>query len=156
MSKKAIPYIILLIFAVVVIVIKKINDGRNSGSKAKTTTSQKKSESGGDVNRNRGFDRRISFIKYTDHARCRMQCRKISQEEVEDIMQNGKINYNKSNVKDARCPTFALEGITRDKQQVRIVYGQCDNFTNIITVIDLDTDWHCSCPGDNKKYENKN
>ncbi len=45
------------------------------------------------VNRNRGFDRRVSYIEYTEHAKCRMQCRKISQAEVEEIMRDGKINY---------------------------------------------------------------
>ena len=57
-----------------------------------------------EVNRNRGFDRRISFIEYTEHAKCRMQCRKISQAEVEEIMQDGKINYNKSDVNAKPCP----------------------------------------------------
>lgn len=123
----------------------KTND--NSGRQTKDPAS---------VNRNRGFDRRISFIEYTQHAKCRMQCRKISQAEVEDIMRNGKINYNKSNVQAHPCPTYALEGITKDEQRVRIVFGQCDLKTKVITVIDLNTDWTCDCPGDDDKYKNKN
>jgi hypothetical protein len=75
---------------------------------------------------------------------------------VEDIMQNGKINYNKSDVKNARCPRYAVEGITVDDQKVRIVFAQCNEKTNVVTVIDLDTEWECHCPGDDKKYENKN
>jgi len=85
-----------------------------------------------------------------------MQCRKISQAEVEEIMQEGKINYNKSNVDARPCPTYALEGVTRDNQSVRIVFGQCDLKTKVITVIDLDTDWSCDCPGDDNKYKNRN
>ncbi|MEI9911430.1 MAG: hypothetical protein WDO71_18300 [Bacteroidota bacterium] len=61
-------------------------------------------------------------------------------------MQNGKINYNKSNVEARPCPAYALEGVTKDDQLVRIVFGQCDLKTKVITVIDLNTDWSCDCP----------
>ena len=146
MSKKAIIYIVLLVLAVAVIIIKKSTDN----------DVRKKSGTSAEMQRNGGFDRRISLLKYTQHATCRMECRKISQDEVEDIMEQGKINYHKSNLKDDRCPTYALEGMTIDKQRVRIVFGQCDNFTNVVTVIDLDTDWECNCRGDEKTYENNN
>ena len=79
-----------------------------------------------------------------------------SQAEVEEIMQDGKINYNKSNVNARPCPAYALEGVTKDNQRVRIVFGQCDLKTKVITVIDLETDWTCDCPGDDDKYKNKN
>lgn len=85
-----------------------------------------------------------------------MECRHITKSEVEDIMQNGKINYNKSDIKNARCPRYAVEGITKDDQKVRIVFAQCNEKTNVVTVIDLDTDWSCQCPGDDDIYENKN
>lgn len=106
--------------------------------------------------RNHGFDRRISYIDYTEHARCRMQCRHISQSEVEEIMRKGDINYNKSDLNARPCPAYALEGVTHDNQRVRIVFGQCDLKTKVITVIDLETDWSCSCPGDDNKFKNRN
>ena len=103
------------------------------------------------VNRNRGFDRRTSFIELTAHAKCRMECRKISIAEVEEIMQSGRINYNRSEARAKPCPTYALEGVTSDGQKVRIVYAQCDSETKVVTVIDLNKDWQCDCPGDEKK-----
>lgn len=84
-----------------------------------------------------------------------MQCRHISQSEVEEIMQNGKINYNKTDVNAGPCPTYALEGVTQDNQRVRIVYAQCDFKTKVVTVIDLETDFECHCPGDDDKYKNR-
>lgn len=149
MNKKWVPFAVVIILALALFFIKRSqNDaGIDTKDKTKKTTTT--------VNRNRGFDRRISFIEYTEHARCRMQCRKISQAEVEEIMRDGKINYNKSGVNDKPCPTYALEGITRDNQRVRIVFGQCDYKTKVITCIDLDTDWECHCPGDDSKYKNK-
>lgn len=140
--------------AILVIVLKKCKDN-NSEPKIKSTTTSKKSTAI-EVNRDRGFDRRISYLDYSNHASCRMKCRHITQKEVEDIMQNGKINYNKSDIKNARCPRYAVEGITVDDQKVRIVFAQCNEKTNVVTVIDLDTDWTCHCPGDDDKYENKN
>jgi hypothetical protein len=90
-----------------------------------------------------------------------MQCRKISQGEVEQIMQDGKINYNKSDIQSrklsgARCPRYAVEGVTTDDQKIRIVFAQCNDKTTVVTVIDLDKKWTCDCPGDDKKYDNKN
>ena len=108
------------------------------------------------TNRDRGFDRRISYLDYSNHAKCRMQCRKISEREVEEIMQEGKINYRKSDLKNGRCPRYALEGLTDDRQRVRIVFAQCNNATTVVTVIDLETDYACNCPGDDDNYKNRN
>jgi hypothetical protein len=108
------------------------------------------------TDRDRGFDRRTTYIEYSNHATCRMQCRKISKSEVEEIMRDGKINYNKSDLQNARCPRYALEGTTRDDQQVRIIFAQCNEKTVVVTVIDLETEYKCNCPGDDDKYKNRN
>jgi hypothetical protein len=144
--RKAIPYIVLIVLALLVLLIRTWkNEPAQTGNKNETGSTAK------EVNRNRGFDRRTSFIEYTQHARCRMACRQITPEEVKEIMENGKINYRKSDVRDRPCPTYALEGITRDNQRVRIVFAQCDSKTKVVTTIDLDRDWTCNCPGDDRK-----
>jgi hypothetical protein len=71
-------------------------------------------------------------------------------------MQDGEINYNKSDLQNDRCPRYAVEGVTNDEQRVRIVYAQCNDKTVVVTVIDLETDFKCSCPGDDDKYKNRN
>ena len=147
--KKTAPYILILVLAVVFIVVKKCKE---NGTVSTKTTETKRTTS----DRENGFDRSISFLEYSNHAKCRMQCRKISQAEVEEIMKDGKINYNKSDLQNARCPRYAVEGVTQDDQRVRIVFAQCNEKTEVVTVIDLDTEWECHCPGDDKKYENKN
>lgn len=154
MNKKWLPYILIIVLGIALLAIKQCNRDE-PGKKPTTTTKAKTKTSTGGVDRNRGFDRRISYIEYTAHARCRMKCRKISQAEVEDIMQEGKINYNKSDVNATPCPIYALEGITKDDQRVRIVFAQCDYKTKVVTCIDLNTDWECDCPGDDDKYKNK-
>jgi hypothetical protein len=46
--------------------------------------------------------------------------------------------------------------VTTDDQKIRIVFAQCNDKTTVVTVIDLDKKWTCDCPGDDKKYDNKN
>ncbi len=155
MNKKWIPYIIILILAVAVFAIKRWQRDDPS-PKPKVTNNDRNDPASNRTNRDRGFDRRISYLQYSNHAKCRMQCRHISQVEVEEIMEEGKINYNKSDLKNARCPRYAVEGITKDDQRVRIVYAQCNESTTVVTVIDLNTDWSCDCPGDDNDHKNRN
>src|SRR5688572_7479720 len=139
--KKAAPYTLLSLMASATTVFKHHMDQKEASS----NTAKKP-----------GLDRRIDRIEYTAHAKCRMQCRSISQEEVEEILQLGKINYRKTDLKDRPCPSYALEGITRDKQRVRIVFAQCNQKTKVVTAIDLGKEWECHCPGEERKYQNKN
>jgi hypothetical protein len=44
-----------------------------------------------------------------------MECRHITQKEVEDIVRNGEINYRKSDVNDMPCPTYAWKAYTADQ-----------------------------------------
>jgi hypothetical protein len=153
LKNKWAPYILILLLGAAVVIIKTCKN--NDQSQPKVTNNDRK-DPAAEVNRDRGFDRRTSYLEYSNHAKCRMQCRHISQAEVEDIMRNGKINYNKSDLQNARCPRYAVEGVTADKQDVRIVFAQCNEKTEVVTVIDLDTEWQCDCPGDDDKYKNRN
>jgi hypothetical protein len=91
------------------------------------------------------FNRNLSKIIYSKHARCRMDCRRIDESEILEIRDDGKINYAKSDLESNRDPKFALEGVTHDKQHVRIVFAQTSDSHVVVTCIDLDTDWACSC-----------
>lgn len=99
--------------------------------------------------RNKSDKREKAFrhnrIYYTKHARCRMDCRHIDESEIKEILEEGKINYTKSETNAQPCPKFALEGITHDQQHVRIIVGDCDSQASIITVIDLQTEFKCDC-----------
>jgi hypothetical protein len=95
--------------------------------------------------RDEGFNRNTTNIIYTKHARCRMGCRHIDESEVMEILENGEINYNKSDLRASPDPKYALEGTTHDGQQVRIIFAPSPRGMVVITVIDLDTGWHCNC-----------
>lgn len=151
------PYVLMLLMVIAIIIIKQYNNNPEPSPKPKVTNTDKpKDPASNPTDRDKGFDRRTSYLDYSNHAKCRMQCRKISQAEVEEIMQEGKINYNKSDLQNARCPRYAVEGVTKDDQRVRIVFAQCNDKTVVVTVIDLETDFKCDCPGDDDKYKNRN
>ena len=90
------------------------------------------------------FNRAITNLVFSKHARCRMECRHIDESEVKEILKEGVINYDKVE-EDAKGKTYPLEGFTHDKQHVRIVFAPHVNELVVVTVIDLDTSWQCNC-----------
>lgn len=139
-------YYLLLLLLIAVIVIKRIYQHQPDG--ASNTIEQQQP----DINHKHSRDELIrdtTLLQYSKHARCRMDCRHISPQEVKDILLHGRINYKKSDLKNNRCPRYAVEGTTTDRQQVRIVFAQCSDDIVVVTAIDLDTSWQCHCPGDN-------
>jgi hypothetical protein len=102
--------------------------------------------------RREAFDRHPSHLYYTKHALCRMDCRHISREDIDEIMQKGIINFNKSDRSDRPCPTFALQGVTNEGEKIRVIFAQCTDETKVVTCYNLEEDFECHCPGD----ENKN
>ncbi len=138
--KKAFPYIVLIFLGVLVLLIKT----------CKNPSSPKNKREEKNIENNvseRGLNRNPSNINYSKHARCRMDCRKVTQQEVEDILKNGKINYNKSDLKGAVCnKKYAVEGYSKqDNQHLRIIFAPCNNEVTVVTCIDLDVDYECTC-----------
>ena len=138
MKSKKTAFLILLIIGLAFLFLNKWK-GLQQQSDAQTTLRQK------------SFDRRISTLEYTQHARCRMDCRNINQEDINDIMRQGEINYAKTDLDDKPCPTYALQGHTNDGQYLRVIFAQCETKTKVITCYDLEKDFECHCPGDEKK-----
>jgi len=91
------------------------------------------------------LNRDPSRLIYSKHARCRMACRHIDESEVQEILQQGRINERKSEPASRPDPKYALEGRTRDGQEVRIVFAMAKRGIVVVTVIDLDTEWTCNC-----------
>ena len=144
---KSLPLIVVVLLLIVLLAVRRCKPTNEPIQQPKVTTREKRDPSS-NVNRDRGFDRRVSYLQYSNHAKCRMNCRHITQAEVKEIMQDGKINYSKSDLQNSRCPRYAVEGITKDNQDVRIIFAQCNEQTTVVTVIDLEKKWSCDCPGD--------
>ncbi|HLO81700.1 MAG TPA: DUF4258 domain-containing protein [Chitinophagaceae bacterium] len=98
-----------------------------------------------EVDRRGGLNRNAVSLIYSRHARCRMGCRHISENEVLEILRKGKINYNKSDMRGQPDPKYALEGSTNDGQEVRIIFANSPRGIVVVTVIDLENEWKCNC-----------
>ena len=96
------------------------------------------------TNQQRSF-RNISHLILTKHVICRMGCRHITGEEIEEILKNGKVNYRKSGVSSRGDSTFALEGYSHENQHIRVIVAPESVGLVIITCIDLGHEWPCNC-----------
>ena len=92
-----------------------------------------------------GINRNINNLILTKHAKCRMECRDITEEEIKEILHDGNINYMKSNLNDERGPTYALEGYSHEHQHLRIVFAPKKDEMVVVTCIDLDKEAECDC-----------
>lgn len=134
MLKKYAPYIVLLLAALLLFFLKRNQRGNYHTQTTEVTTNS--------VIPGEEFNRHPDSILYTKHSRCRMECRHISESEVKEILENGKVNDNKIQ-EDDRGKTYPLEGRTKADKMVRIVVAPKRNNIVIVTVIDLDKDWPC-------------
>jgi hypothetical protein len=151
MKKKNNSYLLLFIslLALVVFLYRK-ND--NSPGKKESQKEQKQTDrtkkttdpAGNAEGRREEFNRRGKLI-YTKHAMCRMECRRIDESEVKEILEKGTINHAKSDPASRPDAKYALEGTTHDNQRVRIVFAASERGVVVVTVIDLDTEWSCDC-----------
>jgi hypothetical protein len=123
----AVTMIIVLVLGILAFGLKKCRESNQQYDERSVTTA--------------AGDWRHHKIIYTSHARCRMECREISESEVEYILANGTINEEKSKEENEE----ALEGDTKDGQHVRIIFGACEKITKVITAIDLGVDHVCNC-----------
>ena len=137
--KKVLPIVLFIIMAIVAIGLKRCNNN------TATRTAPPKEQRGSTQASSRGLDRDPEKYYFTKHARCRMDCRHITQREVKAILREGTINYSKSDLNDNRGPTYAVEGITEDKQRVRIIFAPKDRHMSVVTVIDLEKEYVCDC-----------
>lgn len=94
---------------------------------------------------NAPFNRADTRLILTKHARCRMECRHIDENEIREILQSGQINMRKSEPASTPDPKYAVEGVTHDHQKVRIIVAVSPRGNVIVTVIDLEREWQCDC-----------
>ncbi len=141
--KKASPLIGLLILAIITLIIRQYNNSPAPVNDQKVSVSKR--TNGGTINQ-RGLNRNPSYINYSKHARCRMQCRHIDEKEIAEILKHGKINYTKSELKGTDCnKKYAVEGFSHDNQHLRIIFAPCQDELTVVTVIDLGKEWPCEC-----------
>lgn len=134
-------YLPVLLLAVILLLAWRWN--RKSKDKPSGQPTESVSAPSGKADDIPGFDR-TARLQYTVHARCRMDCRQVTETEVEEILANGRVDLTKSNLHDKPCPTYALEGYSHEGQHLRIIFAPCREATRVVTCIDLDKKWTCN------------
>ncbi len=83
-------------------------------------------------------------LEYVAHARCRMECRGVSEEWVEKVYKKGRVNCKKSGPVrgDMR---WALEMDDDIGDRIRVVVEEENGKHIVITVIRLGREDRCSC-----------
>lgn len=145
--KKAIPYLILAVFFVIALGVRQCRQQKDVEPNTSTTNNTTKStDASGKENLDAFRDPESEYF-FTKHARCRMECRKITQKEIREIVAKAEVNYNKSELDATQGPKYAVEGYTsKDRQHIRVIVAPKQRHLSIVTVIDLDKDWECpSC-----------
>ena len=90
------------------------------------------------------FDRQARLV-FTKHARCRMDCRHINADEIREILNDGNINYSKSEPEAQPDSKWAVEGYTKEQQHLRIIVAPEPGKLVVITCIELGVEWRCDC-----------
>lgn len=133
--KKLIPYFILAVLGVVALMVKSYRE-----QEPIPTPTQANTES---ISHDIFKDPDADYF-FTKHARCRMECRRITQKEVKEIVRKAEVNYSKSDLQTSEGPKYALEGYTaKDRQHIRVIVAPKQKHLSIVTVIDLDKEWEC-------------
>lgn len=137
-KSKFAPFIIIVVLGILLLLVRRCNNKPKEESEQKTTKQKTQ----------RGLNRNPQNLKYSKHARCRMDCRHITDAEVKQVLKNGVINYKKSELNNDDChKKYAVEDYA-NKQHLRIVFAPCGNTVTVVTCIDLEKEWQCACPGD--------
>lgn len=84
-------------------------------------------------------------LVFTRHARCRMDCRHITRQEIMEVLDSGTINYAKSEPDARPDPKYAVEAVTEEHQHLRIVVAPSGEKLIVITCIELNVEWQCHC-----------
>ena len=82
-----------------------------------------------------------STFKYSEHARCKMQCKQINETEVAEILKNGDVNFPESDTRGVSCPSYAIEGTTSTNKKLRVIVTifERDSTAEITTAINMES-----------------
>ena len=85
---------------------------------------------------------RKSRIVFSEHAKCIITCKGISEEETKDVLKNGDVNFRNSDTHQVPCPSYVFEG-----KDVTVLCTVCDSISEVINVIRLNEKQDtCLCP----------
>ncbi len=81
-----------------------------------------------------------STFTFSEHAKCILACKNISEEEVKEILKSGDVNFSESDTHGVPCPSYALEGKTTSNKSLRVLVTvfERDSTAQITTAVNLE------------------
>ncbi len=143
-QKKISLFIVIPILAIIVIFFERCNTTGVTPAQINTTSN---AGTGANLTGSRGLTRNPARMHYSKHARCRMECRHITETEIAGILKSGTINYKKSELGggDDCHKKYAVEGYSHEQQHLRVIFAPCNNEITVVTCIELGKEWPCHC-----------
>ncbi len=80
-----------------------------------------------------------STFKFSEHAKCILACKQITEEEVRDVLKNGEVNFSESDTRGVPCPSYAIEGSSHNKKlRVLLTVFERDSTAEITTAMNME------------------
>ena len=81
-----------------------------------------------------------STFRFSEHAKCILECKNITEEEVREVLKNGDVNFSESDTHGVPCPSYAIEGTSHNKKlRVLLTVFERDSTAEITTAINLES-----------------
>jgi hypothetical protein len=75
-------------------------------------------------------------VKMDSKTRCLLECHGIEDEDVILIINDGKVLFNESSIRDKEIPEYVVRGKGSDGKFLKIKFRSVPNFTEIMNVED--------------------
>ena len=74
-----------------------------------------------------------------------LHCLDLSEEIIKELLINGDVNFSESEVHDAKCPVYAIDGSDYPGGELRVFFEQCDSITVLASALYLNNPHNCGC-----------
>lgn len=87
-------------------------------------------------------DLRKKEISFSNTAQCQWDCAALDSSAYDYILNNGEVNFSKSQTKDGKQKAYYIESVKFEKQFSVMV----ENFDSTATIVEVITNENCDCP----------
>ena len=84
-------------------------------------------------------------LNYTSASDCFLDCNEISKEDIQVLLGNGEVNFDKSKTKGEDHPSYAIDGQAADGRSLRVFFYRLDSTYEVTGGFVLEQARDCAC-----------
>jgi hypothetical protein len=84
-------------------------------------------------------------LNYAPASECALSCANISRESIQELLDNGEVNFDESKTRGETHPSYAIEGTTKDGRSLRVFFLKRDSTYEVTGGFDLKDKGDCDC-----------